>query len=351
MNATSLFSGGGVGETYLHNIGIDVTVANEVIQKRGEFYNHLFPESQMIIGSIQDDLVKEEIIDKSKNNKLLIATPPCQGFSTLVAVTKAEDFEKDSRNFLIYDTFEIIDNLDFDCVLIENVPRFLKMLHPYKGDFTNIQEIITDKYSGRYQLSFDILDAKDFGVPQSRKRAVIKLYKNNYTWPEPEEFNEITLENAIGHLPSLESGEDSGIKYHVAKTHNDREILAMKHTPTGQSAFKNEIHYPKKLNGGKVSGFHNTYKRLEWDKPCKARTTNNGNIGSHNNVHPGRKLKDGTFSDARVLTLLELFIVSSLPTDWNIPQWASENLVREIVGEGVPPKMMYEILKVLKKND
>jgi len=350
MKATSLFTGGGVGETYLDKLGFTVTVANEIIEKRALFYKHLYPETEMIIGSIQEKSIKNKIIEKSKNNSLLLATPPCQGFSTLVAATKAEDFKKDQRNFLIYDTFEIIDSLDFDCILIENVPRFLKMLHPYKGDFTTIQEIITDKYSNRYQLSFDIFDAKDYKVPQFRKRAVIKMFKKNYRWPDPKKFKEITVEDAIGHLPSLESGEDSGIKYHISKVHNEREIMAMRHTPTGQSAFKNKFHFPKKLNGDKVSGFHNTYKRLEWDKPCKARTTNNGNIGSHNNVHPGRKLSDGTYSDARVLTLLELFIVSSLPKNWNVPDWASENMVRQVVGEGVPPKMMYEILKHLRNK-
>ena len=123
MKATSLFTGGGVGESYLNKLGITVTVANEIIEKRGLFYEHLYPETEMIIGSIQEKSIKNKIIEKSKNNSLLLATPPCQGFSTLVAATKAEDFEKDQRNFLIYDTFEIIDRLDFDCILIENVPN------------------------------------------------------------------------------------------------------------------------------------------------------------------------------------------------------------------------------------
>ena len=104
------------------------------------------------------------------------------------------------------------------------------MLHPYKGDFTTIQEIITDKYSNRYQLSFDIFDAKDYKVPQFKKRAVIKMFKKVLN-RQTKKFKEITVEDAIGHLPSLESGEDSGIKYHISKVHNEREITAMRHTP------------------------------------------------------------------------------------------------------------------------
>ena len=42
---------------------------------------------------------------------------------------------------------------------------------------------------------------------------------------------------------------------------------------------------------------------MKWDEPSPARAMNNGNMGGHNNVHPGRELPDGTYSDARVLTL------------------------------------------------
>lgn len=123
----------------------------------------------------------------------------------------------------------------------------------------------------------------------------------------------------------------------------------MKNTPTGCSAFKNIEHYPKKENKEKISGFHNTYKRMNWDAPAPARTMNNGNIGSHNNVHPGYKKPDGTYSDARVLTIHELLIVSSLPINWNIPEWASETLIRQVIGEAVPPLLMKNVLKKIKE--
>ena len=84
--------------------------------------------------------------------------------------------------------------------------------------------------------------------------------------------------------------------------------------------------------------------------PCHARTTNNGNIGSHNNVHPGRPMNDGTYSDARVLTIRELMIVSSIPLDWNIPKWASDTLIRKVIGESVPPLLMKKVVETIKKT-
>ena len=60
-----------------------------------------------------------------------------------------------------------------------------------------------------------------------------------------------------------------------------------------------------------------------------------------------RELEDGTYSDARVLTLRELFIVSSLPEEWNVPDWASDAFVRQVIGEAIPPMLTYNIVKLI----
>ena len=80
MKAISLFSSAGVGEYYLKNIGIDVVIANEINEKRANFYSHLYPESKMIKGDIQQSDIKKEIKNELKKHndlKMLIATPPC----------------------------------------------------------------------------------------------------------------------------------------------------------------------------------------------------------------------------------------------------------------------------------
>ena len=159
----------------------------------------------------------------------------------------------------------------------------------------------------------------------------------------------ISLADAIGDLLSLESGETSDIKWHYAKYHNEREVLALRHTPEGKSAMQNEYYFPRKADGTAIKGFHNTYKRMKWDEPCPARAMNNGNMGGHNNVHPGRLLPDGTYSDARVLTLRELFIVSSLPADWDLPEWCTDNLIRTVIGEAIPPRFSFNIVKTIGK--
>ena len=69
----------------------------------------------------------------------------------------------------------------------------------------------------------------------------------------------------------------------------------------------------------------------------------------NNELHPGRKLEDGTYSDARVLTLRELFIVSSLPEEWEFPDWATDAFLRQVIGEAIPPMLTFNIVNLIGK--
>ena len=347
MNGASLFCSAGIAETYLANVGIDIVVASELLQKRCDLHRYLYPTCDIICGDITRTEIFKEVEDKIISNqcKFLLATPPCQGMSTL----GKKDYEKDKRNYLIFYVLDMIDSCDFDYILIENVPKFLKLYFPYKDGVFTLIDILEDKYSKKYNIESMVLNAKDYGVPQSRPRGFIKIWKKGLKWANPTPQKEITVRDAIGDLPSLEAGEWSEIKWHYAKLHNPREVEAMSHTPEGRSAFLNEVYYPKKVDGTKMKGFHNTFARIKWDEPCPARAMQSGNIGGHNNVHPGRLKSDGTYSDARVLTLRELFIVSSLPADWELPEWCTDNFVRQIIGEAIPPKFSKVIIKGIGK--
>lgn len=353
MNGISLFSGGGITETYFSEVGIKIKVANELLLDRSEFYQNVYPDVKMIQGDITNKEIYNSVIKEAKLNNIdfMIATPPCQGMSTL----GKRLYSSDKRNSLFKYVINAIDDLNPSYVLIENVPKFLDIYFNKDGTtYTGIEkedplrvgELLNNLYNSDYNIDVKILDAKDYGVPQSRPRAIIKMYKKNLTWGYPEKSKHIiTLEEAIGHLPSLFPGEVSDIKWHYAINHNERHIKAMMHTPEGASALKNEIHYPKKKDGTRVKGFHNTYKRMKWDSPAPARVTNNHIISGHNNVHPGRLLPDGTQSDPRVLSFRELLIVSSLPLDWNIPDDFKESRVRQMIGEAVPPLLSKKVVE------
>lgn len=349
IKGISLFSSAGIGELLLKKTKIDIIAANEILSKRANCYSYFYPKCKMICGDITDRSIKNEIINiaNKKKVKVLLATPPCQGLSTLGKNKIQKDYELDRRNFLVLEVLDIIDKCDFDYIIIENVPKFIQMYFPFEGEYLLLEEILKVKFSELYNIEVKILNAKDYGVCQSRPRAIIKIYKKSLIWNWPPKEKEKTLEETVGYLPSLEAGEKSGIPWHYAKEHNERAILALKHTPPGRSAIANSVFYPKKEDGTRIKGFHNTFKRMVWDQPCPARTTFCGSISSHNNVHPGRLKADGTYSDARVLTLLETFIVSSIPNDITFPENVSDTFIRTMIGEAIPPRMLMKIFQQL----
>lgn len=351
IKAISVFSSAGIGELLLKNTNVEVVAANELLPKRAACYSHFYPNTDMYCGDITLEETQDYMVLAAQKSgaKMLIATPPCQGLSTLGKNKKQIHYEKDKRNYLILSALNIIDRCDFDYVLIENVPTFLEMYFPYENDYFKLEEILNKKYSSKYKIEARVLNAKDYGICQSRPRAIIKMYKPDKKWSWPSEEQEITLREAIGYLPSLESGESSDIPWHFAKKHNERAVLALKHTPTGKSAIANEVYYPKKEDGTRIKGFHNTFKRMDWDQPCPTRTTFSGSMSSHNNVHPGRLLPDGTYSDARVLTLLETFIVSSIPEDIDFPKDSTDTFIRTVIGESIPPKLMMKVIEKIGK--
>jgi DNA (cytosine-5)-methyltransferase 1 len=347
MNGVSLFANVGIAETYISKHNINIVVANELLEKRVEFYKDHHKNCDIIQGDITNKDIFNKVLTKAKKQKckFLIATPPCQGMS--VAGKMKED---DPRNILIKYVIEFIKQLQPNNIIIENVPGILKTSLIIKGDKILVVDYINNELKPLgYYVNATVINTADYQTAQSRKRAIFLISKFS-KWELPNKEKIITVREAIEYLPSLESSEISDIKYHYAKKHNDRHISFLKHTPTGKTALDNEIYYPKKEDGTRVKGYSTTYKRIDWDKPAPTITMANGSVSSQNNVHPGRLKEDGTYSDARVLSLKEIFILTGLPDDWNPPNWASENLIREVIGEGIPPKLIDKLLTTIPKE-
>lgn len=358
INGASMFSNVGIGELFLKECGINIVLANEIEKNRASLYKYVYNDCEVIVDDIND--CYDEFVQKAKSKKctFLIATPPCQGMS--VAGKRDKD---DERNQLIIPVLNAINDIDPDYVLIENVPQILNLKISYKGQYDTVEKVIESVFSNKYKINKNkLVNAQSYGVPQNRKRAIILLSKKE-KWDLPTPSNNlITVRETIGSLPSVEavvegnlnyfSGNDKKIeecikvnKWHFPKNHAQRHVEVMQHTPTGHSAFENEIYYPKKTNGEKVRGYNTTYKRMEWDKPAPTITMANGVISSQCNVHPGRIRSDGTYSDARALTIYEIMKLFTIPDDWNIPENINENFIRQVIGEGVPPLLIKKIVQ------
>ncbi|MCI6977453.1 MAG: DNA cytosine methyltransferase [Lachnospiraceae bacterium] len=372
LKGLSLFANVGIAEAYMKSIGVDILVANEIDQDRARFYQDVYPETHMICGDITDDKIRDAVIEESltKGVDFIIATPPCQGMSEA-----GLRLEFDPRNQLISYAIDAIKRIKPKFVLLENVPKQLTTKIMCGDEVVLIPEYIKRELGAEYRFNKETLVmAKDYGVPQLRERNIFLLVRNDmpYVWEFPEKKPEITLEDAIGHLPSLDpllrEGIDETIrrfpdyekkrdaalkvsKWHYPPTHSWKQVEWMMHTPTGKSAIYNEVYYPQKADGTPVKAHHNHYRRLKWDMPCRTITQNNGVISSLACVHPGHKYVgingEELFSDPRVLTIYELLIVMSLPLDWPIPAWANESFIRKVFGEGIPSKLVKALMEEL----
>lgn len=368
MNGLSLFSNVGIAETYLHDVGIDIVVANELLPERAKFFQDVYPNCHMVCGDIQDSMIFHTIIEeaKEKDVRFIIATPPCQGMSPA-----GKKDPQDVRNLLITSVVQAVLAIKPEYVLIENVQQVLKTKITFENESITIPEYLKKCLGNDYVFNTqNVIDSKYYGVPQQRKRAIFLLARKDlhYVWEFPEKDKKIiTLRDAIGELPSLdplikekdkryifpdfEKKRSQGLKvskWHCPREHIWRNVECMMHTPEGKSARKNPVFFPKKEDGTMVGGAPRTYMRMEWDRPAPTITAYNHTISSFQNVHPGRPTEiPGIYSDARVLTIFELMRVMTLPDNWNIPDWASSQLIRQVIGEGIPPLLIKKIIAQL----
>lgn len=372
IKAVSLFANVGIAETYFNELGIDVVVANELLPERSRFYSHLYPNVNIITGDITDSNVFEKVISATNEIgvDMLIATPPCQGMSCA-----GRKDPKDPRNFLIYYAIEAVKRIRPRFVIFENVTMQQHTQIYCDGEYYFIPEYVEKELSEFYKFNSNrIVNTMDYGVPQSRQRYIYLLVDKSegIEWEFPKKDTHIiTTQEAIGHLPSLdpllreeserwrfpdyEKKKEVGLsvsKWHRPPVHSWKQVEWMVHTPSGQSAFKNSVYYPK-TKGRRIKGAPRTYMRMFWEKPATTIMQNSGVISAFSTVHPGRPIVESDddtkriFSDARALTIYELLILSSLPLDWNIPEWADEVLIRKVIGEGIPPLLIRKAIESL----
>lgn len=372
----SLFANVGVAEAYFQGIGIDVVLANELVPERAAFYSAVYPNTEMVCGDIIDDKVRDTIVEKAidKGVDFIIATPPCQGMSKLGSMDP-----HDIRNQLVYYAVDVIKKVNPKYILIENVPQALITKISVDGKMMLIPDYLESELSNKYNINEDQrVKAMDYGVPQMRPRCIFLMSRKDtqikWDFPVVEE-HKVTLREALKDIPSLDPKLREGYeetlkmfpdyekkkkkgaefsKWHFPPTHSKRHVEWMMHTPSGTSAIYNEKYYPQKADGSRISAHENQYRRHSWEKPCRTITQNNGVISSLCCVHPGIKYKTAEgevlYSEPRVFSIYELLVVSSLPVNWPIPEWAKESLIRHVIGEGIPPLLVKKIMLELIKN-
>jgi DNA (cytosine-5)-methyltransferase 1 len=204
MNIVSFFAGAGGLDLGFEQAGFNVVWANEYDKEIWETYEKNHKNTELDRRSIVN--IKEEEVPECDG---IIGGPPCQSWSEAGALRGIND----KRGQLFFDFIRILEAKQPKFFLAENVSGMLLPRH--KDALQNIKEMF--KNAG-YELSFQLLNASDYNVPQDRKRVFfIGIRKDlgfKFEFPKIT-FPKITLEEAIGDLqegvlPALEYNKTNG---------------------------------------------------------------------------------------------------------------------------------------------
>ena len=205
-NAVSLFSGCGGSDAGLQAAGFNVLLANDILPYAKDVYNANHPDSEYLLGDIRK-------IEHFPKAELLIGCYPCQGFSQGGARDPSRKI-----NTLYLEFARALAQIKPKAFIVENVSGMVR---------TNFRHLLDDQLKvfseTGYEVSVEVLNAADFGVPQDRKRIFIvglrKEFGLQYRFPNPthgigQKQEMVTIKDAIGHLPEWPEGDFYDIDFH-----------------------------------------------------------------------------------------------------------------------------------------
>jgi DNA (cytosine-5)-methyltransferase 1 len=177
-----------------------------------------------------NEVNKEDITAIIGDQKIdvIVGGPPCQGMS-LAGPRKYED----PRNKLFLSFVRLTEQFKPKAFILENVPGLVGL---YKG---SVKDAIIENFTKLgYNVTYRILTASDYGVPQHRKRVFFVGLLNSeesFIFPSPTHFDpatllstvssaHITCEDALSDLPDLEDDLGSETALHTKEAANDYQV-------------------------------------------------------------------------------------------------------------------------------
>lgn len=249
MKLASLFTGAGGLDLGFEKAGFHVVWANEYDSKIWATFENNFPKTRLDKRSVVD-VLPTDIPDVDG----IIGGPPCQSWSEAGAHRGISD----KRGQLFFDYIRLLKEKQPKFFLAENVSG---ILHPkHKKAFSNI---IKEFENSGYILSYKLLNANDYDVPEDRLRVIIvgyhKRIKKKFEFPEPQKYKPI-LKDAIFDLRLAEPAKDKN--------------------KTNGNALKIPNH--EYMNGGFSTIYMSRNRVRSWDEPSF--TIQAG--GRHAPIHP-----------------------------------------------------------------
>lgn len=290
---------------------------------------------------IEEDITEMKSRDIEKlflpgSIRVLAGCAPCQPFSTYA---QRYDTERDDKWALLYEFERLIKDIRPDVVTMENVPAIMN--HRVFERFIKTLEKL------RYDVWYDAIDCSKYGVPQTRKRAVLLASRHGkISMIEPTHARPKTVKQAIGRLSPVEAGESSSQdKMHAACSLTPRNLARIKASKPG-GTWRD---WPKRLivNCHKQSSgqtYPSVYGRMEWDKPAPTMTTQCYGYGNGRFGHPEQH---------RAITLREAAILQGFPRSYKfVPARKPVEFSKlgRLIGNAVPVDLGYAIALSIRNH-
>ena len=320
----SLFSGAGGLDKGFEQAGFDIVWANEYDSTIWETFEYNFPNTNLDKRSVRN-VPSDDIPDCIG----IIGGPPCQSWSEAGALRGIND----SRGQLFYEFIRILRDKKPLFFLAENVEGMLAQRH--SDALSNIKKLF--KESG-YNLSFRLINANNYNVPQDRKRVIFVGYRNDlnlkFEFPEVQQYKPV-LKDAIWDLretalPAKEKNYTNGSKCIIP----NHEYMI----------------------GGFSTIFMSRNRVRAWDEPSF--TIQAG--GRHAPIHPQapkmtfieqnkREFVKGKEHLYRRLSLRECARIQTFPDDFEFKYLNLANGYK-MVGNAVPVNMAYALASKIMQD-
>lgn len=331
MNVISLFSGCGGLDLGFERAGFSIPVANEYDKTIWETFKINHPNTKLIEGDIRK--IKEE--DFPDNIDGIIGGPPCQSWSEAGALRGIED----ARGQLFYEYIRILKDKQPKFFLAENVSGMLANRHSEA-----VQNILNMFDECGYNVSLTLVNAKDYGVAQERKRVFYIGFKKDlnidFKFPigsTQDDDKKITLKDIIWDLqetavPALERNK------HNPSAINNNEYFIGSYSPIFMSRNRvkswDEQAFTVQASGRQCQLHPQAPKMIKHDKnDCR--------------------FVEGQEHLYRRMTIREVARVQGFPDDFKFI-YSNTNDAYKMIGNAVPVNLAYEIgiaiYNALKEN-
>lgn len=326
MKIISLFSGCGGLDLGFERAGFEIPIANEYDPTIWETYKINHPSTKLIEGDIRN--IQES--DFPDDIDGIIGGPPCQSWSEAGSLRGIND----SRGKLFYDYIRILKSKQPKFFLAENVSGMLANRH--SEAVRNIIEMF--KECG-YDLTVSLVNAKDYGVPQERRRVFYIGFRRDlgvrFKFPvgsTADENKRLTLRDTIWDL-QFTAVPAGARNYHNPKAINNNEFF------TG--AFS-----PIFMSRNRVKG---------WDEQAFTVQAS----GRQCQLHPQapkmrfieqnkREFVRGKEHLYRRMTIREIARIQGFPDDFKFIYNYTDDAYK-MIGNAVPVNLAYEVAVAIKE--